>query len=91
MRKENTATPPAYIYIFVFVNEVFNIVTRVSLSPYIPGIYLIHYATIYTLGIFPHLSAQNVWTARPRYNKNGRLGRQKISAIDATHHCLPAP
>ena len=46
--------------IFVFVNEVFNIVRRVFLLQNKLDLILMRYAPIYTLGIFPHLSSQNV-------------------------------
>ena len=57
-KRENIATPSGYI--FVFVNEVFNIVRRVFLLRNILDLFPMRYAPIYPLGIFPHLSSQNV-------------------------------
>lgn len=91
MWKENTATPPTYIDIFVFGDEVFNIVIRVSLLMYRVDLFPMRYTPIYPLGIFHHLSSQNVCAARPMHNMNRRTGRQKISSFDATHHYQPAP
>ena len=78
----NIETLPQYI--FVFVNEVFDIIISIFRSPCILNLGLIGYVPIYPLEKSPHLSPQNIFPARLKQKKNGIKDRQKTSPIYTT-------
>ena len=75
----NIETLPQYI--FVFANEVFDIIISIFRLPYIQGLDLIHYTPIYSLEKSLRLSLQNILRARSIHKKNGREDRQKTLLI----------
>ena len=83
MWKENTATPPTHIYIFVFVNEVFNIVRRVFLLRSKVIIHLICCKSIHPPEKFLRPSLQNISLARQAHNKNENEGHQMKASFGA--------
>ena len=80
MREENTATPLAYIYIFVFVNEVFNIFNAKFPLPRIANWCPSCSEPKYSLEIYLLLQPQNISAVRSKCNKNGSMGHQMKSS-----------
>ena len=67
--------------IFVFVNEVFDIIISIFRLPYIQDLDLRDYTPIYSLEKSPDLSIRNILQARSIHKKNGKEDRQKTFLI----------